>query len=70
MSMKSLEAAILAEARTVFCNPKLRMKDIQEWTTGDVVLQQGESLAYLADLQVTVCVLDKSDKRKKGEERK
>lgn len=45
MSMASLEREILAEAKTVFQNPKLRMKDIMEWSTGDIKPESDEVVA-------------------------
>ena len=33
MSIASLERAIVYGAREVLCNPKLRLKDLLEWST-------------------------------------
>jgi hypothetical protein len=56
MSMKSLEAAILAELRVVANNKKLRQKDIMEWSTGTVKAEEGETLYFLPMLKVHVSV--------------
>lgn len=57
VGMKQLEAAILKELREVSGNKKLRQKDIMEWQTGNTLkAQDGETLYYLPQLQVSVCV--------------
>lgn len=56
MSMRSLEAAILAELRTVTGNTKLRQNDIQEWSTSKVEARDGETLYFLPVLSVHVAV--------------
>lgn len=43
--MATLERAVLAGARAAFNNSKLRMKDIQEWNTGEIKPQDGEVVA-------------------------
>lgn len=42
MSIQSLERAIVAGAREMFKNPKLRVKDMLEWSTGEIKPQGGE----------------------------
>jgi hypothetical protein len=64
MSMATLETAILAEARAVFNNRKLRKKDILEWGTGTVKAVDGEVQATLPVLKVNVAILKVNDKRK------
>jgi len=54
--MQSLERAILAEAKEVVSNKKLRMKDIMEWSTGEIVAQPGEKLYYLPRMGVNIAV--------------
>ena len=55
--MKELEAAILAELKTVSGNKKLRQKDIMEWRTGKAIkAHEGETLYYLPELSVSVAV--------------
>jgi len=64
MSMATLERAILHGARVFFNNPKLRHKDIREWSTGAVGKNSDEVQAYIADLGVNVAVSKECDKRK------
>lgn len=63
MSMASLERAILAGAKIVFCNNKLRNKDIQEWSTGTIEPHEGERVARVPDPGVYVAVKAEHDKR-------
>lgn len=56
MGMRELEAAVLAEAKIVTGNSKLRMKDIMEWSTGEVKPQAGEELFFLPELKVNIAV--------------
>lgn len=56
MGMRQLEAKILAEAKIVTGNKKLRQKDIMEWSTGTIQPQEGETLYYLPSLQVNITV--------------
>lgn len=63
MSMKDLERAILAGAKEVLNNRGLRMKDIMEWSTGDIKAQDGEVCVHVPDPGVNVCVKVECDKR-------
>ncbi len=63
MSMATLERAILAGAKVLLNNPKLRIKDIQEWSSGDIVAQEGEVVIYVPDPGVHVAVKKTVDKR-------
>lgn len=65
MSMATLERAILAGAKAVFKNPKLRLKDIQEWPSGEIDAHDGEVSAYVPDPGVYVAVKVEYDKRVK-----
>ena len=56
MGMRELERAVLAEAKTITGNKKLRMKDIMEWSTGDIVPHPGEKLYRLPDMGVNIAV--------------
>lgn len=58
MSMKSLEAAILQEARQVTGNKSLRQKDIMEWSTSDenVVIEGDETRYFLPELKIYVAI--------------
>ena len=64
MSMKSLESAVLAELRQVAGKPTIRMKDIQEWSTGDVKVGPEEKHFYLPELQINVAVLASAVEKK------
>lgn len=56
MSMASLEKAILAELKIVAGKPKLKMKNIMEWSTGEIEVLEtsGETLVRLPELGVNV----------------
>ena len=58
MSFKTLETAVLAEARTVLKRPKLRHKDILEWSTSEASVrrgaQPGEKVTHLPHLNVWI----------------
>ena len=56
MSMQSLSREVLAEAKEVTGNKKLRMKDIMEWSTGEVKAQPGEKLYRLPKLAINIAV--------------
>ena len=56
MSIQSLERAVLAEAKIVTGNKKLRMRDIMEWGTGEVKAQEGETLYRLPELGINIAV--------------
>lgn len=56
MGIKQLEAAVLAEAKKVTGNRKLRMKDIMEWSTGDIKAQKDEKQYKLPELNVNIAV--------------
>jgi hypothetical protein len=56
MSFATLERAVLAELKQVAKNNKLRLKDIMEWSTGEVKAQEGETLYFLPDLKVWCAV--------------
>lgn len=64
MSMATLERAVLAGAKITFNNPKLRMKDILEWSTGTVKAEAGEVVARVDDPGVNVAIKKEMDKRK------
>jgi len=64
MSMATLERAVLAGARVVLNNPKLKLKDILEWSTGEVKTADGEVTVHVPDPGVNVSVKKENDKRK------
>lgn len=47
MSLRSLEAEILAELRHFTGNRKIRQKDIMEWSSGPITAQGDEKLVKL-----------------------
>lgn len=54
MGIRQFEAGILAELRKVTKLPKLRQKDIMEWSTGSVHRAEGETIAFLPELEIYV----------------
>jgi hypothetical protein len=64
MSMATLERVILQNARTVLNNPKLKMANILEWSTGEVKPRAGEIIVRIPDPGVNICVNVICDKRK------
>ena len=56
MSMRTLESAVLAELREVSRKRSLRLKDIMEWSTGDVKVQPDETAFFLPSLQINCSV--------------
>lgn len=65
MSMTILEKAIWLEAKTVLNNPKLKLKDIQEWSTSEILFHEGEVVVQVPDLKVYIAVKVECDKRVK-----
>jgi len=61
MTMSTLESVILAEARAVFHNRKLRLKDIREWRTSLIFAHDGEVVAKTQTAYVAI--LREHDKR-------
>ena len=59
MSFNSLEKAVLQELRGVTNNPKLKIKNIMEWSTGYVNAQEGEILIQLPSLKINVVYKEK-----------
>lgn len=64
MSWATLERAVLAGAKVAFNNRNLRLKDIQEWSTGELKPHEGEVVLYVPDPGVFVIVKAEKDKRK------
>jgi hypothetical protein len=64
MSLRSLESAITAEARRHFNNPKLRVKDLMEWSTAEIKPREGEVVGKLPLNRVWVAIKVEHDKRK------
>ncbi len=63
MSLKTLEREILAKAKIATNNPKLRMKDILEWSTGDVKPEEGEIVLRLDNPGVNICIKQELSKK-------
>lgn len=63
MSMRQLESAITSEARRIFDNPKLRVKDLMEWSTGQIKPQDGETVEKMPLNGVYVAIKVECDKR-------
>jgi len=56
MSFATLEREVLAELKQVAKNSKIRLKDIMEWSTGELKAQEGEAYFFLPNLKVHCCV--------------
>ena len=52
MSMRALEGAIRSEAARVFCNSRLRVKDLREWSTDTIKPHEGEHVAYVGQMDL------------------
>ena len=64
MSLATLEREIVGEARVVLKNPKLRLKDLLEWSTGDIKTGEGEvTIRIGAGLNVNATFPAACDKR-------
>lgn len=56
MGMRQLEAAILAKAKIVIGKKNLKMKDIMEWSTGEIKPEEGEKRYRLPKTGVNIAV--------------
>lgn len=56
MSVATLERSIWREAQLVLDRPKLKLKDIMEWSTGEIKPQPGEEVHHLPGLQVNIAI--------------
>ena len=63
MSLRNLESAITYYARLAFQNKKLRVKDLQEWSSAQIAERPTESTLHLPEVGVYVAVLKEHDKR-------
>lgn len=63
MGMREVESAITKEARIVLKNPKLRLKDVLEWSTAIIREEPGEVTVFLPEYKVHIAVLKEHDKR-------
>lgn len=67
MSVQALERAIKNEAAGILRNPRLRNKDLLEWSTGEVNAEDGEVAIRLPLLDINVVVPVAADKRPREE---
>lgn len=67
MSIRTLEANILAEAREFLNYRGLRQKDILAWNTSDIadVANPGEVKVRLKQIGISIIVASAHDKRKR-----
>jgi hypothetical protein len=63
MTWGTLERAVLYNAKDVFKNKNLRLKDLMEWSTGQLEPHDGEVIAFIPDLKVWVAIKKELDKR-------
>lgn len=63
MSLRSFESSLASEARVVFNNRKLRVKDLMEWRMTEVKPHDDEVVAYLPLNGVWVAIKKELDKR-------
>ena len=60
MGMRELEQSIIVEAREVSGNTKLKIKDMMEWSTGEIKPHEGEIVLACPRNGVNVAIkLDK-----------
>lgn len=64
MSLATFEREILAGAKIVFCNPNLKLRDLQEWSSAEIQLRDGEAVAFVRPPGVFVAIPAANDKRK------
>ena len=62
MSMQSMEREIMAEARVVLKRPKLRVQDLQEWSTSEADVRDNarediEVVVYLPGMKAWAAFL-------------
>jgi hypothetical protein len=61
--MVVIETEILAEAKRVLKNPRLKKQDILEWAFGEVLPANGAVAISLQAIGCTICTLRANDKR-------
>ena len=64
MAMARIERSIVEQLRGVLNYRGLRLKDLQEWSTGPIQPHDGEIVLRLEGLGVTAAVKAECDKRK------
>ena len=63
MSLRNFERSITVEARGVFRNSKIRLKDLLEWSTTPIDTLEGEVTEHLPGNAVYVVHKKEIDKR-------
>lgn len=56
LGLRRLESAILSELRVVKNDRSIKLKEIMEWSTGKVKIEEGEELVYLPELKINVAL--------------
>ncbi len=67
MTFRDVERQVWKEAKVVFCNSKLRLKHILEWSTSESAVKKNlQDLEVMASVPVGcwVAILKEHDKRK------
>jgi hypothetical protein len=65
MNVAMFQRQILAAARIAVKNPKLKMKDILEWSIGELMPCDGEVVVGLDRVGCNICILKDDDRRPK-----
>ena len=68
MNLAMFQKQILAAARIAVKNPELKMKDIREWSIGEVKPCDGEVIVGLDRVGCKICILKNNDRRPKETE--
>lgn len=68
MNVAMFQKEILAAARIAVKNPELKMRDILEWSIGEVKPCDGEVVVGLASVGCNICILKINDRRAKETE--
>lgn len=63
MSVRSYESAVVAEARGILKNSKLRLKDIMEWRTSVIEPEDGEVVIFCSGTGAYAAFKKEVDKR-------
>ena len=56
MSIRTLEKAILEEARAVTGNNRLMLADIIEWRTETIEANEGETVFFLPEMKIFIAI--------------
>lgn len=66
MGIRELNKAMLIEAKKITGNKKLKQKDIMEWSTGNIVAQEGEKTYKLPELGIYIAAKEQADETNQG----